>query len=155
MILIGRFMIVKYENAVTNLYKGDKVCFRAFKGEKLIYSPFTAETYRILMLNFPTKIGEIIEYANRHPKIVPFINEDPMLVCSLGIEGLPIRWLKANSNAYIDLNYIHKTATKANITYEVVTPSTWKSLFGALIYFSALHLTMYPPLSEPKFPLDQ
>ena len=73
MILIGRFMIVKYENAVTNLYKGNKVCFCAFKGENLIYSLFTIETYKILMTNFPTKIGEIIEYANRHLQIVPLL----------------------------------------------------------------------------------
>ena len=95
MILIGRFMIVKYENAVTNLYKGNKVCFCAFKGEKLIYGErnlFTPETYKILKENFPTKIDKIIGYANRHSQIVPFINEDPMLVCSLGIEGMPIRW---------------------------------------------------------------
>ena len=88
MILIGRFMIVKHENTVTNLYKGDKVCFCSFKGENLIYGVrnlFTAETYKILKENFPTKIDKIVGYVNRHPKMVPFIHEDPMLACSTSV----------------------------------------------------------------------
>lgn len=47
--------------------------------------------YSILIKNFPDKINEIITYVSNHPKLNPFINEDPMLVCSLGIEGMPVR----------------------------------------------------------------
>ena len=113
-------MIVKYENSVTNLYKGDKVCFSMFKGGNLIYgarSPYNSETTRILMTNFPQKFVEICRYGNRHLQIVPFINEDPMLVCSLGIEGMPIRWLVGDgvawfSTGYIPLGYNHEFYTR-------------------------------------------
>ena len=98
-------MIVKYEKDVNSVFRGDTRIKKIYRGIFGVFgiNPFTPETYKILKENFPTKIAEIIEYANLHLQIVPFINEDPMLVCSLGIEGMPIRWLVGDGTAYINL----------------------------------------------------
>ena len=94
MILIGRFMIVKYGKYVNGVFLGETRIKKIYKGIFGVIwdNPYNSETTRILMTNFPQKFVEICRYGNMHSQIVPFINEDPMLVCSLGIEGLPIRW---------------------------------------------------------------
>ena len=64
-----------------------------------------------------------------------FINEDTMLVCSLGLQPqgvtMPIRWLVGDKNAYIDTLYYSKPTTKAKITYKCDERLIWAATFGA------------------------
>ena len=63
-------------------------------------SPYSAQATAALKAQFPTQWATIQAYGFAHPALVPFINEDPMLVMSL-IEGLGARWLvTADGGAY-------------------------------------------------------
>ena len=55
-------------------------------------SPYSAQATAALKAQFPTQWPTIRDYGFAHPALVPFINEDPMLVMSL-IDGLGTRWL--------------------------------------------------------------
>lgn len=60
-------------------------------------SPYSAAATAALKAQFPTQWPTIRDYGLAHPALVPFINEDPMLVMSL-IEGLG--WRKITSDGY-------------------------------------------------------
>ena len=64
-------------------------------------SPYSAQATAALKAQFPTQWPTIRDYGFAHPALVPFINEDPMLVMSL-IDGLGTRWLVGDGTAYID-----------------------------------------------------
>lgn len=68
-------------------------------------TPYSAQATAALRAQFPTQWPTIRDYGFAHPALVPFINEDPMLVMSL-IEGLGTRWLIGDGTAYIDMNRI-------------------------------------------------
>ena len=46
-------------------------------------SPYSAQATAALLAQFPTQWPTIRDYGFAHPALVPFINEDPMMVCSL------------------------------------------------------------------------
>ena len=51
-------MIVKYEKDVNSIFRGDTRIKKIYRGIFVVFgiNPFTAETYRILKENFPTKL---------------------------------------------------------------------------------------------------
>ena len=94
-------------------YIGNKFCGMYIDGDNIVHS-LTSSAIKILIKNFPDKVNEILNYIHNHSKLVPFINEDPMMVCSLGIEGMPIRWLcnaRDGDYAYCLTDEIINTAT--------------------------------------------
>ena len=52
-------------------------------GQRTVPSPYNAAATAALMAAFPTQWPTIRDYGFAHEALVPFINEDPMLVCSL------------------------------------------------------------------------
>lgn len=88
-------------------------------------SPYSVQATAALLAQFPTQWPTIRDYGFAHPALVPFINEDPMLVMSL-IEGLGERWLISDGSAYIDCGIkpfvgIHMIAKYAGLTGCVYT----------------------------------
>ena len=75
-------------------------------------SPYSAAATAALKAQFPTQWPTIRDYGFSHPALVPFINEDPMLVCSLIPELGKIRWLVSAGAAYVDTGY--KPSYKTN-----------------------------------------
>ena len=66
-------------------------------GQWIERSPYSAAATRALKAAFSAAQWAIIrDYGFAHPALVPFINEDPMLVMSL-IEGLGTRWLEVET----------------------------------------------------------
>lgn len=62
--------------------------------------PYSRQAGEALKAQFPTQWPTIRDYGFAHPALVPFINEDPMLVMSL-IDGLGVRTIKSDGTAYI------------------------------------------------------
>ena len=67
-----------------------------------------------------------------------FINEDPMMVCSLGLEvegvTMPIRWLKSDGNCYINTGFICDVNTIVDIKFRVnQAHSSRTDIFGTFI----------------------
>ena len=67
-------------------------------------TPYSAQATAALKAQFPTQWPTIRDYGFAHPALVPFINEDPMLVMSL-IEGLGVRWLIGNGSSYFKTTF--------------------------------------------------
>lgn len=65
-----------------------------------------------------------------------FINEDPMMVCSLGLEvegvTMPIRWLVASGGAYINTGIYPEDNTISHVIGKIVSTEdyTWTDMFG-------------------------
>ena len=65
-----------------------------------------------------------------------FINEDPMMVCSLGLEPqgvtMPIRWLVATGGAYINTGIYPEDNTISHVIGKIVSTEdyTWTDMFG-------------------------
>ena len=68
-------------------------------------SPYSAQATAALKAQFPTQWPTIRDYGFAHPALVPFINEDPMLVMSL-IDGLGIRRFICDGQSYIKTGII-------------------------------------------------
>ena len=81
--------------------------------------PYSAQATAALKAQFPTQWPTIRDYGFAHPALVPFINEDPMLVMSL-IDGLGTRWLVGDGNSWIDygrkVDVTHSYKCKAQVT---------------------------------------
>ena len=81
-------------------------------------SPYSAQATAALKAQFPTQWPTILDYGFAHPALVPFINEDPMLVMSL-IEGLGERWITCDKKAFIQTPFL---ASK-NLGYRIRSKS--------------------------------
>ena len=86
-------------------------------------SPYSAAATRALKAQFSAaQWATIRDYGFSHPALVPFINEDPMLVMSL-IEGLGVRKLNSSDGAHINLNQVLSATDiisyKANGTFSI------------------------------------
>lgn len=100
-----------------------KVIRRIYRGGRCYYiaSPYSPEATQALKAAFPQYWTAIYDYGYAHPQLVPFINEDPMLIVSL-VEVGKTRWLHAidNLRVYIDV----WTATDLNIVTKCATDGT-------------------------------
>lgn len=88
-----------------------KVIRRIYRGGRCYYkdSPYSPEATQALKAAFPQYWTAIRDYGYAHPQLVPFINEDPMLIVSL-VEVGKTRWLVFDgSKGYIDTGYLPKS----------------------------------------------
>ena len=99
-------------------------------------SPYNAAATAALKAAFPTQWPTIRDYGFAHPALVPFINEDPMLVMSL-IDGLGTRRLENTSGSYIVLNLAPLKTDIIRLRVENTTQAQSSSIFG---YYSGLYL---------------
>lgn len=128
---------------LTNIIRGAQVVFGGTVGMWLKYA-----TRAAILAAFGQTDGKAVIKAtnaylngisatdpNKATALAGFINEDPMLVCSLGLQPqgveMPIRWLVGDKNAYIDALYYSKPTTKAKITYKCDQKLIWAATFGA------------------------
>ena len=87
-------------------------------GEARGTSPYSAAATAALKDAFSAaQWATIRDYGFAHPALVPFINEDPMLVCSL-MELGKIRYLKGDGASWIDMGIKLGTGTKTLIKFK-------------------------------------
>lgn len=106
----------------------------------------TNQTKETLITNFGQTDGQAIidatnayldslavEYATR---LAGFINQDPMLVCSIDIEpsgvSMPIRWLVGGGDSYIDTGHTPTNSVKIHTLFSVV------EAYNSVVYGSAI-----------------
>ena len=102
-------------------------------GQRTVPSPYNAAATAALKAAFPTQWAIIRDYGWEHPEIVPYVNQDPMIVCSFGIEGMPIRYLVGDGSSYIDFNQRFKNTglpidMKAQVMRTAITRTNY--IFG-------------------------
>ena len=94
-------------------------------------SPYSAAATAALKAQFPTQWPTIRDYGWQHEALVPFINEDPMLVMSL-IAGLGIRLILTTAfNVAIDTEYYWKAGSSIKMDFVSITNTDNYSIFGA------------------------
>ena len=96
-------------------------------------SPYSAQATAALKAQFSAEQWATIrDYGFSHPALVPFINEDPMLVMSL-IAGLGRRIITTDKNAYIDTGVKATSNTDCEIDFSglVNVSGSEHILFGA------------------------
>lgn len=74
-----------------------------------------------------------------------FINEDPMMVCSLGIQPqgvqMPIRWLVGDGNSTIDTNHTPTPRIKTHTRFKL--PHNDASIYGSAISYDSRTFELY------------
>lgn len=73
---------------------------------------------------------QTLDYVRQKPELVPFINEDPMLVCSL-VETNKMRWLVGDGKAYIQTEYIPTYDEMVSISFLLTKHQSIMALFGS------------------------
>lgn len=99
-------------------------------------SPYSAQATAALKRNFPSYWNDIMQYGLRNPNMVPLINEDPMLICSVGLQSqgvdLPIRWLQSvgdengNGKCWIDTGIYFNKPVDYEIEFVQDIVVNWK-----------------------------
>ena len=106
------------------------------------YLPYSKAAGEALVAQFPTQWPTIRDYGFAHPALVPFINEDPMLVMSL-IDGLGTRWLVGDGASLIDLGIKLGTGSKTLAAFKyIVNPVNNKSLLAG-VNVQQIHYNQY------------
>ena len=95
-------------------------------------SPYSAAATAALKEAFSAEQWATIrDYGFSHPALVPFINEDPMLVMSL-IDGLGTRLILTEAfNVAIDTEYYWKAGSSIKMDFVSISNSANYSIFGA------------------------
>lgn len=132
---------------LTNIIRGAQV---VFGGLKPSFAWLEKATKAAILAAFGAEEGDAVIKAtnyylnvlaatnsNKASALAGFINEDPMLVCSLGLQSqgvqMPIRWLVGDGNAYIntgivmkDLSHIFEVTCRWNGT----NTGAFQTIFG-------------------------
>lgn len=82
------------------------------------FSPYEEQTNNFFLSEFREFWGEIVNYGISHPFVVPYINEDPMLICSL-IELGKTRFLVGDGTSWIDTGIEATSFVDTNIRIDI------------------------------------
>lgn len=129
-------MILKQGHNYEPMPHDGKLIAYIYRGGRCYYkdSPYSLAATQALNAAFPAYWTAIRDYGYAHPQLVPFINEDPMLIVSL-VEVGKTRWLKKEVKAnYFDLGVIlHGESTGVRVSYKLESTNLGQdvSIFGA------------------------
>ena len=115
-------MILKQGHNYEPMPHDGKVIRRIYRGGRCYYHDgiYSLAATQALKAAFPQYWTAIRDYGYAHPQLVPFINEDPMLVCSL-VEVGKTRWLVNDGVSYINTGFIPNTNSSVECEYQVIT----------------------------------
>lgn len=125
-------MILKQGHNYEPMPHDGKVIRRIYRGGRCYYiaSPYSPEATQALKAAFPAYWKAIRDYGRANPALVPFINEDPMLIVSL-VEVGKTRWLVGDGKAWIQVPVrISTSNTITTIVKNLESASTFQCLFS-------------------------
>lgn len=92
-------------------------------------SPYSAQATAYLQQYYTAYWNDILRYGLSNPTMVPYINEDPDLVCSLMNVG-KVRWVQGDGTAYIDTGLKFAENGEYEIKYRVRNTGHYPMLLG-------------------------
>ena len=125
-------MILKQGHTYRAMPHDGKLIAYIYRGGRCYYkdSPYSLAATQALKAAFPAYWTAIRDYGYAHPALVPFINEDPMLICSL-VEVGKTRWLVGDGKAWIQVPVrISTSNTITTIVKKIESASTFQCLFS-------------------------
>ena len=93
-------------------------------------SPYSAAAAMALKAAFPAQWAIIRDYGWEHPALVPFINEDPMLVMSL-IVGLGTRLVTTDNASWIDTGLSMPDGARLKAKVTILGRNQFNVILGA------------------------
>lgn len=111
-------MILKQGHTYRAMPHDGKLIAYIYRGGRCYYiaSPYSPEATQALKAAFPQYFAEICDYGYAHPALVPFVNEDPMLIVSL-VEVGKTRWLVGDGKAYVESGVTPNNTSSIDITF--------------------------------------
>ena len=104
-------------------------------------SPYSDQATAALKAQFPTQWPTIRDYGFAHPALVPFVNDDPMIVMSL-ISGLGDRgFLTSDGHSTIDTAHTPTKDVKTHTKF--ILPSNNAAIYGSAISYSSRTFELY------------
>ena len=142
---------------LTNMIRGPQVVFGGvrpsfkwltFAAKQAIVGAFGDDGYAVIGATNQYLNGIAASDRDKATALAGFINEDPMMVCSLGLEPsgmsipMPIRWIVGDGNSYIKTGIV---LTRDAVISEALaiythTSNTNNSIFGAYLASSAYYV---------------
>lgn len=125
-------MILKQGHKYEPMPHDGKVIRRIYRGGRCYYkdSPYSLAATQALKAAFPQYWTAIRDYGWANPALVPFINEDPMLIVSL-VEVGKTRWLVGDGKAWIQVPIRISTSNSiTTIVKNIESASTFQCLFS-------------------------
>lgn len=97
-------------------------------------SPYSAQATAYLQQHYAAYWSEIADYGKRNPTMVPYIDEDPDLVCSLMNVG-KVRYLIDDSTACIDSQFVPEYGVSCGMRFLVTRYNDtggdwWMNIYG-------------------------
>lgn len=110
-------------------------------------SPYNATTTEYLQNTYTAYWYDIAAYGHAHPELVPFIEEDHDVICSLVNVGVT-RYLVGDGESYIDtgVKALPNTYTQVKVKYNNATTNMY--MFGARTNSTDLSHTYYIAYNE-------
>ena len=141
-------MIKRFDTEIDNINHSGKVIIKVYHENKVYYNAWfilSPSAREEINTKFGSTDGpKVINAAQQYIKslgkekgsnLLQFINEDPMMVCSLGlsVEGvtMPIYGLKGDGNAYMNLNVILNQDDVVSVFTKPTTGNTAEFIFGS------------------------
>lgn len=126
-------MILKQGHKYEPMPHDGKLIAYIYRGGRCYYkdSPYSLAATQALKAAFPQYWTAIRNYGYAHPQLVPFINEDPMLIVSL-VEVGKTRWMVGSGAAYITTDIIPTQGSYARTLCKVISAEEypWTDIFG-------------------------
>lgn len=130
-----------------------------FVGSKMVWANWlTKATKQAILGAFGQRDGKaVIKATNAYlnqlaasdrdkaTALAGFINEDPMMVCSLGLEvegvTMPIRWLVGDGNSTIDTGHTPTPSIKTHTRFKL--PNNNSSVYGSAVSYNSRTFEIY------------
>ena len=87
--------------------------------------------------------SDVKQYAKAHPAIVPFINQDPHLACSISTNSNKRRYLESSGGAYIKTDIVASDQLITEASFAYLVGGQYQSVFGAATSGEAQRYTIH------------
>ena len=125
-------MILKQGHKYRAMPHDGKAIRRIYRGGRCYYiaSPYSHEATQALNAAFPQYWKAIRDYGWANPALVPFVNEDPMLIVSL-VEVGKVRGVYTDGSAYAKTTIVPDSTTKVSTYAKRAATGSYKYIFGS------------------------
>ena len=134
-------MIAHNGKQVTIAMRGRKPINLIARNGKVMFGDFSAiseAAKAVILAEYGLVVwGDVRDYAKAHPAIVPFINQDPHLACSISTNSNKERWLVGDGKAYIKTDIVAPNGHRARYKFKIPTNASKG-------YFVGIHETAPP-----------
>lgn len=130
-------MILKQGHKYRAMPHDGKLIAYIYRGGRCYYiaSPYSQAATQALMAAFPQYWTAIRDYGWANPALVPFVNEDPMLIVSL-VEVGKTRWLVGDGKAYVKLRNVGRMSDTYELKFKYNVGGSYRAwgVFGQSSY---------------------